>query len=95
MLILLLLIVMNIMVGTRIKESFIGNRVMGGVVDAVHTAGVKAVKNNMTKSQKESYKPVFKNLKKTIESFHEAFSSSNNEKTNSKKKANKKNKNKK
>ena len=77
MLILLLITVMNIMIGSRIKEPFIGNQVVGGVVDAFHTAGVKVVKDNMTKSQKETYKPVFKNLKKTVESFRDAISSSN------------------
>jgi hypothetical protein len=85
-LILLLITVMNIMVGSRIKEPFIGKRVVGGVIDAVHTAGVKAVKDNMTKSQKVSYKPVFKNLKKTVESFREALVSSNKNKGKKRKK---------
>jgi len=81
---------MNIVVGARVKEQFIGKRITSGVVDAIHTAGVNAVKDNMTKSEKETYKPVFKNLKKTIESFREAISTSGNKKRKSKK--NKKNK---
>ena len=87
--ILLLITIMNIIVGARVKEPFVGKRVIGGVVDAFHTAGIKVVKDNMSKSQKESYKPVFRNLKKTVESFREVISGSEKKSKKKKKKSKK------